>query len=252
MSFRFLDQFPVYLNASGEPCAGGTLTFYETGTTTPKAVYTNKALGASATNPHTLSSQGRPTTDLWGSGSYRVVLKDSGGATIWTRDDVDELLTGSGIPSMTSQSGKFLTNNGSVASWAAISQVPSVTGNSGKYLYTDGSTASWRNPQLFPSVQSVVSSGTLTPSATEDGLVCTALATPVTIANPTGSWGQMQGYVIRLKDDGSARAIAWGSAYRAFRSALPTTTVAGKTMYIGLEYNTTDSKFDVVAVSPEV
>ena len=252
MSFRFLDQFPVYLNASGDPCAGGTLTFYNTGTTTPKAVWTDKANTISATNPHVLNSQGRPTTDLWGSGSYRVVLIDSGGAVIWSRDDVDELLTGSGIPSQATHSGKFLTTNGSAASWATISQVPSVTGNAGKYLYTDGTAVSWRNPQLFPSVQSVVSSGTLTPSASEDGLVCTALAAPVTIANPTGSWGQMQGYVIRLKDDGTARAITWGSAYRAFRSALPTTTVAGKTMYIGLEYNTTDSKFDVVAVSPEV
>jgi hypothetical protein len=252
MAFRFLDQFPIYLNASGEPCAGGSLTFTNTGTTTPKAVWTDKANTISASNPHVLNSQGRPTTDLWGSGSYRVVLKDSGGAVIWSRDDVDELLTGSGIPSQATHSGKFLTTNGSVASWGVVSQVPDVTGNSNKYLFTDGSTASWRNPQLFPSIQSVVSSGTLTPSATEDGLVCTALAAPVTIANPTGSWGQMQGYVIRLKDNGSARAITWGSAYRAFRSALPTTTVAGKTMYIGLEYNTTDSKFDVVAVSPEV
>ena len=251
MSFRFLDQFPVYLNASGEPCAGGSLTFYETGTTTPKAVYTNKALGASATNPHVLSSTGRPTTDLWGSGSYRVVLKDSGGATIWTRDDVDELLTGSGIPSMTSQSGKFLTNNGSVASWSAISQVPSVTGNSGKYLYTDGSTASWRNPSFVPAVTTIASSATITPDAGSDMTVVTALAVPATIANPSGSWSQGQAAVVRIKDNGTARALSFGGKFRALGTTLPTTTVANKTVYIAFIYNSTDDKYDVTGVGQE-
>ena len=251
MSFRFLDQFPVYLNASGEPCAGGTLTFYETGTTTPKAVYTNKALGASATNPHTLSSQGRPTTDLWGSGSYRVVLKDSGGSVIWTRDDVDELLTGSGIPSQATHSGKFLTTNGSVASWAAISQVPSVTSNAGKYLYTDGSTASWRNPSFVPAVTTIASSATITPDAGSDMTIVTALAVPASIANPSGSWSQGQAAVVRIKDNGTARALSFGGNYRAVGVTLPTTTVANKTVYIAFIYNSTDTKWDVTGVGQE-
>lgn len=51
--------------------------------------------------------------------------------------------TFTGLPSQSTNSGKFLTTNGSSASWAAISQVPSQSGNSGKYLTTDGSTASW-------------------------------------------------------------------------------------------------------------
>ncbi len=47
------------------------------------------------------------------------------------------------IPSQTSNSGKYLTTNGSAASWATVDALPSQTGNSGKYLTTDGSTASW-------------------------------------------------------------------------------------------------------------
>jgi hypothetical protein len=47
------------------------------------------------------------------------------------------------LPSQTSNSGRFLTTNGSATSWGTVSQVPSQTGNSGKYLTTDGSTASW-------------------------------------------------------------------------------------------------------------
>jgi len=47
------------------------------------------------------------------------------------------------VPSQTSQSGKYLTTNGSVASWATVDALPSQTGNNGKYLTTDGTTASW-------------------------------------------------------------------------------------------------------------
>jgi hypothetical protein len=49
----------------------------------------------------------------------------------------------SNFPSQTSQSGKYLTTDGSVLSWATVDALPSQTGNSGKYLTTDGTTASW-------------------------------------------------------------------------------------------------------------
>jgi hypothetical protein len=52
-------------------------------------------------------------------------------------------VTFTGLPTQTSNSGKYLTTNGSAASWTTISQVPSQSGNSGKYLTTDGTTASW-------------------------------------------------------------------------------------------------------------
>ena len=48
------------------------------------------------------------------------------------------------LPSQTGASGKFLTTNGTTASWDNIpSEIPSQTGNSGKFLTTNGSTASW-------------------------------------------------------------------------------------------------------------
>jgi hypothetical protein len=46
-------------------------------------------------------------------------------------------------PSQTSQSGKYLTTNGTVVSWGTVDALPSQTGNAGEYLTTDGSTASW-------------------------------------------------------------------------------------------------------------
>lgn len=42
-----------------------------------------------------------------------------------------------------STAGKYLTNNGTVASWATVDALPSQTGNAGKYLTTNGTAASW-------------------------------------------------------------------------------------------------------------
>ena len=46
-------------------------------------------------------------------------------------------------PSQTSNSGKYLTTNGTSTSWATVDALPSQTGNSGKYLTTNGTAASW-------------------------------------------------------------------------------------------------------------
>ena len=47
------------------------------------------------------------------------------------------------LPSQTGNSGKFLTTDGTDASWATVDALPSQTGNSGKLLTTNGSVASW-------------------------------------------------------------------------------------------------------------
>ena len=53
-----------------------------------------------------------------------------------------------GLPSQTGNSGKYLTTNGTNASWSVVQGVdglPSQTGNSGKVITTNGSDASWEN-----------------------------------------------------------------------------------------------------------
>jgi hypothetical protein len=47
------------------------------------------------------------------------------------------------LPSQTGENGKYLTTNGTTASWSPISQVPSQAGQAGKFLTTNGTTASW-------------------------------------------------------------------------------------------------------------
>jgi len=51
--------------------------------------------------------------------------------------------SGGGLPTQTSQSGKYLTTDGTNASWSEVDGLPSQTGNTGKYLTTDGTNPSW-------------------------------------------------------------------------------------------------------------
>jgi hypothetical protein len=91
----------------------------------------------------------------------------------------------------------------------------------------------------------------VTPTASDDLVVITAQAAGLTLANPTGTFVQGQSMVIRIKDNGTARTIAYGANYRAIGVTLPTTTVINKTTYLGCIYNTTDTKLDIVGVCTE-
>jgi len=104
---------------------------------------------------------------------------------------------------------------------------------------------------ITPRLQSIVSSATVTPTNLNDEVVITAQAVALTLANPTGTPVQGQSMMIRIKDNGVARTIGYDTQYRAIGVTLPTTTVANKIVYLGLIYNSTDTKWDVIGVSQE-
>ncbi|NDB60870.1 hypothetical protein EB001_20860, partial [bacterium] len=54
------------------------------------------------------------------------------------------------VPTQTSNSGKYLTTNGTAVSWGTVDALPSQTGNAGKYLTTNGTTASWASVTTDP------------------------------------------------------------------------------------------------------
>jgi len=73
-------------DANGDPLSGGKLHTYEAGTSTNKATYSDPALSSANANPVILDSRGE--ADVYGSGLYKLVLKDSDDVTIWTVDNV--------------------------------------------------------------------------------------------------------------------------------------------------------------------
>jgi len=102
-----------------------------------------------------------------------------------------------------------------------------------------------------PKLQNVTSSATVTPVSTNDIVTITAQATGLTLANPTGTFKEGKALMIRIKDDGTARSITFGSNYRAIGVTLPTTTVINKTLYLGIIYNDVDDKWDVLGINQE-
>ena len=119
-------------------------------------------------------------------------------------------------------------------------------------IATVAGTETLTNKRLTARVQSVTSSATVTPNSdTDDLVIITAQAADLVIANPTGTPTEGQALLIRIKDNGTARAISFDSEYRAIGITLPTTTVLSKTMYLGCVRNVADTKWDVIGLSQE-
>lgn len=91
-------------------------------------------------------------------------------------------------------------------------------------------------------VVAITSSSTPTPNCDITDLYdITALAAAPTMGAPTGTPYNGQKLIIRIKDNSTARALAWNAAYVAGGVALPTTTVISKILTVGFMYNTANS-----------
>lgn len=142
-----------------------------------------------------------------------------------------------------------------VANYAALP----VTGETGKiYVTLDNNKLFRWTGSTYVEVssntvytQTVTSAATVTPTNENNLVVITAQAAALTLANPTGTWYQGQALMIRIKDNATPRAITYGGNYRAIGVTLPTTTVASKTTYLGLIYNSTDTKWDIIGVTTQ-
>ena len=132
------DEQVDYSEITNKPTIGSaTLTIQKNGTTV-------QTFGANATSNVTANIT-VPTTAADINAQETLVS----GTNIKTINN--NSLLGSGnldidsLPSQSGQSGKFLTTDGTDASWADVDALPSQSGNSGKYLTTNGTTASWNS-----------------------------------------------------------------------------------------------------------
>lgn len=86
-----------------------------------------------------------------------------------------------------------------------------------------------------------------------DLAIQTALAGALTVNAPTGSPSDGQPLTLRIKDNATARAITWNAIWRfEFGHTAPTTTVISKWMWVQAAYNSTDTKWDVLAVGKQI
>lgn len=82
-----------------------------------------------------------------------------------------------------------------------------------------------------------------------DCVTITAQAEAITnmTTNLSGSPTNFQSLLFRIKDNGTGRAITWGTSFVAMGVALPTTTTASKVLTVGFIYDTVTSKWGCVA-----
>lgn len=112
------------------------------------------------------------------------------------------------------------------------------------------STNTLTNKRVTPRVGSTTSSGT--PTIDTDAVDCysiTALAADITsmTTNLSGTPTNFQKLIIRIKDNGTSRAITWGASFEAKGVSLPTATTISKVLTVGFLYDTVTSKWGCVA-----
>jgi len=92
-----------FLNDIGDPLFAGKIFTYSAGSLTPKKTYQDQALTIENTNPVVANARGEVV--MYGSGNYRVILKDSFDNTIYDRDNIS-------IVDLSASNGSEMIGNG--------------------------------------------------------------------------------------------------------------------------------------------
>lgn len=88
MAGRFLLPRATAFDENGNPISGAKLEFFESGTTTQQATYSDDALTVPNTNPVIADSAGRFGDIFLLAADYKVTLSDANDVVIWTADPV--------------------------------------------------------------------------------------------------------------------------------------------------------------------
>lgn len=209
----------TFVDGNGVPYAGGTVTMYIPSTTTFKTTWKDSAQTIPNTNPITLDAAGRAI--IYGSGTYRQVLKDQFGATVWDQLTADtagtsqsyagvstgsanvQILNGGSFGGVNGQMVTFLagfTNSGpttlNINGFGAVQVVKDlvsgptalaggeiVTGNSVSVVY-DSVAGQFHMVSFPPQGGAVVATGFTNTSFTR----FTGVITPTALAVTTNDW----------------------------------------------------------------
>lgn len=104
-----------FFSANGTPLNAGSVTFYVPGTTTPKDTWQDAAQTILNTNPVILDTAGEAI--IYGTGSYRQIVQDSAGNTIW-----DELTSDTAVGGVAAGGTSTGTPNAQVIAASSFTQ----------------------------------------------------------------------------------------------------------------------------------
>jgi len=102
-------------------------------------------------------------------------------------------------------------------------------------------------------ITSTTSSATPTPTGDRkvNELYITALAAAAEFQAPSGTPANGNKLVVRVKDDGTARALTYNTIYSGISETLPATTVLSKVLYMEFVYNSTTTKWEMIDKAQE-
>lgn len=185
-------------------------------------------------------------------------------------------------------SGKVLTVSNSLTLAGTDGTTMTFPGSSGTVVTLDAAQTLTSKTLTTPIISSISNTGTLTlPTATDtlvarattdtlsnkritrrvvtttqsatptintdntDVAAITGLAQAITSFTTNLSGTPVAGdlLLIQITDNGTARAITWGTSFAATTVTLPTTTVISTMLRVGFQWNTATSKWDCIAVA---
>ena len=143
-------------------------------------------------------------------------------------------------------------NVGASTAITGILDEDTMSSNSAVKLATQQSIKAYVDtPRILSATSYTTDTGTSLNIDNLDQFIVTAQAGALLFNAPSGTPKNGQKFIIRIKDDATARALTWNAIFRAIGTALPSTTVLSKTKYLGFIYNSTDTKWDLVASADE-
>lgn len=164
------------------------------------------------------------------------------------------------FPNASATSGKVIKSDGT--NWVASTETFASPGTSGNVATSDGTNWTSAAPVVTASntitftnkrfTARVLTTTNFTTSVTIDAdsydmVAITAQAGALLLNAPSGTPTQGQILLVRIKDDGTSRALTYNSIFRAGTSVTPpTATTISKVLYLEYIYNTVTPTWDLI------
>jgi hypothetical protein len=249
--------FVVSGGSLGAGATVGTLTGFSVAGTLTQGTnnYGFRSAIPSATGRWNFYADGTANNAFSGSSRFGSTTAPTATVDITGTLAVSSTVSGAGFTSYFASPPAIGGTVAAAGSFTTLTASTSVT-VSGVAVPTISSTDTLTNKRVTPRVvTSGTTTGNQTPTGdTADQYVMTGLTGAITILAPSGTPTDGQKLILRILDNGTARAITWtttSGAYRVVGTTLPTTTVASKVIYVGCIYNSTATFWDVVSVAQQ-
>ena len=203
----------------------------------------------------------RSSVDWWS--TWSSAMKFIGDDGTWTGDmtksvyDTDNDWIVDDSERLWWQLPSYYATWGGTATWTNTGDQTSIVWITGTKAQFDSAVTDWDIVYVWDTISTrltprVAQATNYTTSVTMDfdaydEYDITAQAWALLFNNPSWTPTNCQKRIIRIKDNGTARALTYGTQFASWAATLPTTTTISKKLWIWVEWDSTDSKWYCIA-----